>query len=157
MQPHSMCAVALSNYIWYANGQAGVDYRVTVEFRRHDGTYRNLKYRCTPSLSTDKSRLDIFIIRDGGGIACTITLDKRGAEGSEVSSSHSQQHVSGLREVYNLYKGKVKNGMHYNSLMYKGFEGELITQADPKKMTMKTEVKVTQDRYATINYLIIID
>jgi len=157
MQPHSMCAVALSDYIWHWDGATGKDYRVSVEYRRYDGTYRSLKYRCTPTLSTDRRQLDVFVVRDGGGIACTVTLMKSGSEGSEVTSRHSQQHVSGLREVYNLYRGKVKNGMHYNSLMYKRFEGELISRADPKKMRIVTEVLVDEYKFVPISYQVEID
>jgi hypothetical protein len=74
-------------------------------------------------------------------------------EGSEITMTHETIHVSGLREVFNLYKLKVANGLSYNSEKYKAFAGEFQTD-DYKKLDLNCEVKQRDDKFIMVKYLI---
>lgn len=152
MQPHSMCAVALAGYVWNRPEPKHVTSCVMgVEYKR-DGTYRKNIYRLSNILtSPDNREMRVHIVRDGGGISCEITLRRSSTqEGSEVTMTHGQIHVSGLREVYNLYKNKVSSGMHYNSERYRNFKGDV--SSNRKKMQLWCEVKNRYGNFITVLY-----
>lgn len=143
MQPHSMCAVALSSYIWNRPVPEFVARaRMDVEYRNKYGEYRMNKYELeVTSRQKDDREFNVYVIRAGGGISCTLTVRRNSTqEGAEVTMTHSQQHVSGLREVYRLMKKEITGGLHYNSEKYGAFKG-WVTNPDNKKMDFMSEVK----------------
>ncbi|MFZ1721552.1 MAG: hypothetical protein WAU07_03530, partial [Microgenomates group bacterium] len=73
-------------------------------------------------------------------------------EGAEVTQTHSTQHVSGLREVYNLYRGTVSGGMHYNSVKYKSFHGEAPYKSDPKQLHLYSDVRRKDGGFSPVLY-----
>lgn len=155
MQPHSMCAVSLANYIWNNyQRQPESEFRMTVDYRNHHGNYRSLKYRLfNVRVSPDNLELKMNIQRDGGGIDCEVTCRRSSVrEGAEVTQTHGQQHVAGLREVYNLYRGKVMNGTHYGSRKYKSFRGETPAKSDPKTLHLHTDVKRPDGSFVEVFY-----
>lgn len=152
MQPHSMCAVALAGYVWNRPEIKQVSSGVMhVEYRK-DGTYKKNIYRLgNIHVSPDGREIKVRIIRDGGGISCEITIRRSSAqEGSEVTMTHGQIHVAGLREVYNLYKLKVASGLHYNSERYRAFAGEF--SSDRKKLRFVSEVKNRSGSFVPVGY-----
>lgn len=126
MQPHSMCAVALAHYFWNSPEKVTVDRcRMRVEYRDHNDRTRNLYYLIT-NVSEDKDgrRFSMNIVRDGGGIDCTITVSRNStSEGAEVTMTHYPEHHAGLTEIFSLYKKQIRSGRHRNSKKYKNFEG----------------------------------
>lgn len=152
-----MCALALSNFIW--NGYAGApqkEYRMRVEYRQHEGNFRRLYYRLfAVEVSPDNRQLQVNIIRDGGGIDCRITVRRAStSEGSELTMTHGEQHTAGLEEIFNLYKGKISNGMHRNSKLYREFSGEVFSREDYKKMWLFTDVKKADGSFVKIRYML---
>ncbi len=152
-----MCALALANYIWNNyQRQPESEFRMEVDYRTQAGIYKSLKYRLfNVQASSDNLELKVTVQRDGGGIDCEITCRRSSySEGAEVTQTHSMQHVVGLREVYNLYRGKVSGGMHYNSKRYKSFRGEAPYKLDPKKMHFYTEVRRPDDSFVELLYVL---
>lgn len=155
MQPHSMCAVALANYVWnspYFMGHVeGAN--MNVSYQNSEGKYRLMKYELSGfNLEKDNRTFSVFILRGGGGISCKITATRGTAEvGAKVSMTHSQNHVSGLREEYTLNAKEIANGRHYNSQRYRNFSGE-NAHPDRLKLKMRCEVRVEKERYITIPY-----
>lgn len=141
MQPHSMCTVGLCNYVWNYYKPVENEYRMSVEYRSEYGV-KVLYYRLfNVKVSEDGTELSVAIQRDGGGLACVVHARRASrTEGAEVTMTHETQHVAGLREVYNLYKGQVLNGMHYNSKKYRGFRGQLASKSDPKHFQLTTDL-----------------
>lgn len=152
MQPHSMCAVALAGYMWNRPETKKInECSMEVEYRK-DGQYKKNVYRLSRiTLSPDDREINVHILRDGGGISCTITIRRSSVvEGSQVTMTHSQNHVAGLREVYNLYKHNVASGFNYNSERYKAFRGTI--SSDREKVVLDCEVKRSNGLYAVVNY-----
>lgn len=146
MQPHSMCAVALVNYMWNRHSPTGIKSCVmNVEYYLR-GKYRLNKYELTGiKESEDRKSIKVYIMRSGGGIACQITAERNSAsEGSKVTLTHSQNHISGLREEFNLYKNKVIQGRHYNSQKYRNFSGE-SRHPDRIRFQLDSEIKRKDD------------
>lgn len=153
MQPHSMAAVALAGYMWNSHSNPVVSKCVMrVEYRR-DGDYVSHSYDLTNvQESSDKRELKVSIMRSGGGLACTINLRRSSLqEGCEITMTHETIHVSGLREVFNLYKMRIANGMHYNSQRYRAFEGD-YQSSDRKKLTLTCEVKTRHGNFVPVRY-----
>ena len=141
MQPHSMCAVALAGYMWnrvepvkVTNCSMEVEYTVR-------GRYKKNVYRLSNiAVSSDNREISFSVIRDGGGLACVIDIRRSSfSEGFEVTMTHRTTHISGLREVYNLYKNRVSGGFNYNSRKYGGFKGTL--SSDRKTVELECEVR----------------
>lgn len=155
MQPHSMCAVALANYVWNSFEKIKVSScAMNIEYLNRYGENQLKKYRLSNfAESSDRREFTVYIIRDGGGISCSITVRRNTTqEGAEVEMTHSQIHVSGLREVYRLMKEEITNGRHYNSLIYKDFKGEQ-TSSDRRKLRLWTDVKQKKDdRFVRTQY-----
>lgn len=146
MQPHSMCAVALANYMWNRHDPTGISsakMKIDYELRNRPRTnaYR-LDYIEENKNSTE---IKFYIMRDGGGIACQITISRSSpSEGSKVTMTHSQNHISGLKEEFYLYKNKAISGQHRNSLKYRNFDGE-SSHPERKKFTLRSEIKRGKD------------
>ncbi len=154
MQPHSMCAVALANYMWNRPERRLVkSCYMDVEYYTTDGKYKLNKYDLTHiEESDDRRTLKVYIMRSGGGISCQITLMRSSVEeGGEITMTHSQNHVSGLREVYKLYKNKLQNGMHYNSERYRNFKGESY-HPERKTFHLESEVRIKNDIFVWKTY-----
>jgi len=149
-----MCALAVAHYVWNdPYHQVPKSMMMNVEYRNRYGEYKLNKYELSDIReSSDKRELSAYIIRGGGGISCTITIRRNTTlEGAELEMSHSQNHVSGLREVYGLMKEKIIQGRHYNSLMYRNFEAEQVGP-ERKKLKLRTEVKQTDNQFKTAEY-----
>jgi hypothetical protein len=128
MQPHSMCAVALAHYIWNNPDSVTVkDCAMRVEYRDHHDHFRNLYYRISNvRQEKDDREFKMDIVRDGGGVNCVMIISRNSTtEGAEVTIKHDPEHISGLVEIFNLYKNKVSSGRHRNSRKYAGFEGHM--------------------------------
>ncbi len=149
-----MCAVALAHYIWNSSYQLKINRCVVnVEYRNRFGEYRLNKYELSYfNEKPDRREFSVYVIRAGGGISCTLTVRRNTVqEGSEVELVHSQNHLSGLREVFRLLKSRIAEGRHYNSLLYKNFEGE---NAHPErtKIRLKTEVRQKNGVFVQVPY-----
>lgn len=152
MQPHSMCAVALAGYVWNRPEPKKIkSCSMEVEYKSN-GLYKKNIYRLSNiSISSDDREMDVHIIRDGGGISCTMNIRRSSkSEGSQVTMTHGQIHVAGLREVYNLYKNNISGGMHYNSQRYKGFKGTI--SASREKVVLDCEVIQKNGSVAEVKY-----
>lgn len=146
MQPHSMCGVALANYMWNAAEPTGLLSAVMrIEYKLRDRS-RALLYELTNIRENkDHTEIKAYVMRGGGGIACQLTLSRNSAqEGTEVNITHSQNHLSGLKESFKLYKNQVTQGRHRNSEKYKDFKGE-NNHPDKKKFVLDSEVKRKTD------------
>src|SRR3989344_3252384 len=159
MQPHSMCAVALATYMWNRpewlflnNARTEIEYTISEGSQK---IFRHLKYRLDVCSSDLDKKFTVYILRDGGGIACSITVWRDSSqEGSRVYQTHSQQHVAGLVEEYDLWKNKLVNGRHRNSLKYKKFAGEVL-DSDRKKIRLISEIKhPDKDIYTPLSYAV---
>lgn len=159
MQPHSMCAVAVANYVWNAHEKiTATNYEVKVEYIHRRGEFKTNIYRLSGfKEESDRKAFSVYIIRAGGGIACTIYARRNSTqEGSKIEMTHSQNHTSGLREEYELWKKNIKYGRHYNSSLYRDFEGESITD-DRKRINFNCDVKQIDNKtFKKVNYEITI-
>ncbi|NCN24162.1 MAG: hypothetical protein COU65_02895 [Candidatus Pacebacteria bacterium CG10_big_fil_rev_8_21_14_0_10_42_12] len=153
MQPHSMCAVALAAYMWNRTSPVFVsNARAKVIFTRHDGAPRSLYYDLNVESRQDDTKFVVKVIRSVGGIACSITVWRNSSEeGTRVHMTHAQQHISGLMETYKLYKDKIDNGNHRNSMKYKTFSGKVL-QDDRKKLELYSDVKMPRGGFRKIRY-----
>lgn len=153
MQPHSMCALAFARFYWNQYDPIVVKGNVImrVEYQTGTGAYKTNEYRLANiQESSNQLELKIYIIRSSGGISCEITVRRNShSEGAEVTMTHSQQHVAGLREVYQLMKKRISSGRHYNSEKYGTYEGE---SDDPKKLVLNCEVKNSRGGFVRIPY-----
>lgn len=148
-----MCAVAFAKFYWNQYDPIVVkgDVTMRVEYRIGTGEYKTNEYRLSNiQESSDQRELRIYIIRSSGGISCEITIRRNSlSEGAELTMIHSQQHVSGLREVYQLMKKRISGGRHYNSEKYGNYDGE---SDDPKKLVLNCEVKNSKGGFVNIPY-----
>jgi hypothetical protein len=153
MQPHSMCAVALVGFMWSTSTPVKVSSSGMRVVYTKQGAYASHSYDLSNiSESADRRELRVSIMRSGGGLACTVNVRRSSLEeGCEVTITHDTQHVAGLREVFNLYRVRVSNGMSYNSMLYKGFSGEFQT-LDRVKLNLTCDVKRDDDSYASVGY-----
>jgi len=125
---------------------------MNVEYRKK-GIYKLNKYELSNFiLCSDNKEFRVHIMRGGGGITCDITVRRSSKdEGSEVQMTHSQQHVAGLREVFKLYKRRIASGLHYNSMKYGSFEGDVI-HPQRKRMRLYCNVKRKDGGFAPVPY-----
>ena len=154
MQPHSMCALAAANLVWNTHeDMSGLSMvKMDVSYRNKDAEYKLNKYELSNFNFKSEREFEVMIIRAGGGIACTMTVRRKSTEpGSGVVMTHSQNHISGLREEFSLYKNKVKSGQHYNSKMYKCFEGE-GSHPERKALKLRCEIKRKTGHFMPSNY-----
>ena len=155
MQPHSMCALALAGYVWNCYDSSAISKCVMrVEYRR-DGEYVSHSYDLTNVReSNDRRELKVQIMRSGGGLSCVMNIRRSSTqEGSEITMTHETIHISGLREVFNLYKMRISNGMHYNSARYRAYGGEFQT-SDRKKLDFTCEVKTSSGSFVPVRYML---
>jgi hypothetical protein len=153
MQPHSMAVLALAGFIWNRPRRYSINKAVMrVEYLKN-GKYASNIYELTDiEESEDQRELVVRTMRGGGGLSCTMDVRRSSAqEGAEVTMTHRTIHVSGLREVFKLYKTKIVAGMHYNSRRYRNFKGEYMTP-DRKKLRMYCEVKRSDGYFTEIPY-----
>ncbi|NCN83047.1 MAG: hypothetical protein GW947_03705 [Candidatus Pacebacteria bacterium] len=130
MQPHSMCALAVAGYVW--NRPAPIDPKyqrtkfnnVELEFTDHRDKTRKIYYNLEiTKRKADEKELDIRAVKSSGDLACTLEIRRASNdEGSKVTVVHQTQHVSGLKEIYNLYKDYTTDGHHENSTKYGKFK-----------------------------------
>jgi hypothetical protein len=164
MQPHSMASMAFASHIWN-NGQnqnylyqeiTGAE--VEVEYRDKHGKYRDLFYRINVvNQSADKRELQLYVVRSNGGIACTMTVRRNSLqEGAHITMTHSQQHVAGLREEFQLMKKSITQGHHYNSEKYKNYKGQILYEG--REVDLETDVIIDSHRglYVTLPYKVFI-
>lgn len=157
MQPHSQCAVALAGFIWNNRSDekvVGADFKVW--WQDLSGQYNQHVYNMKfISESDDKLSFSVMTQRDGGGTdPCTIQLWRKSPEeGSLITMYHQTNHVSGLREEFNLYRLAVSNGMHYNSQKYRAFHGGFRTD-NWKDLDLISEIKRSDDTFAEVRYQI---
>ena len=143
MQPHSMCTVALTNYIWNSShGNVPKEAKARIEYRNRDGSYKTNAYRLFDiRVNKDNTELTVSIIRDGGGLSCTMHARRSStSEGSLITMTHETQHISGLREEFNLYKSGIKNGRHVNSRAYGPFQGD-VQRHNLETLTLVCSIK----------------
>lgn len=164
MQPHSMAAMTFASYIW--NNEQSQEYRyetivggeTEVEYRDKYGAFRDLFYRMeVVGRSSDDKELQIYVLRSGGGIACVVTVRRNSLqEGAHITMTHSQQHISGLREEFNLMKKSITQGMHYNSEKYKNYKGQILYEG--KEVDLETDVVIDQRRglFITLPYKVFV-
>lgn len=149
-----MCALAAANLVWNTHeDMSGLSMvKMDVSYVDKYGKYKTNKYELSNFQFKDEREFSVMIIRGGGGIACTMSIRRRSAEeGSEVEMTHSQNHVSGLREVFSLSKNKIKGGRHYNSKMYRCFEGE-GHHPERKGMNLICEIKRPTGNFGNSKY-----
>lgn len=158
MQPHSMCAVALTGYLWN-NYDKTIEskYTMRVEYYNRYGDYVSHSYDLTDvKESSDKHELKIRIMRSGGGLACVVRVRRNSlSEGCKVEMEHETIHISGLREEYKLYKTDVSEGRHYNSMRYRRFAGHF--GSEKKKLSLVCEIKRDDGSYYSAAYKLEID
>lgn len=148
-----MCAAALATYVWNRPERMEVTSSVMdVEYRK-DGVYKLNRYELSNYISsTDNREFRVLVMRGGGGISCNVTVRRSSLdEGSEVTMTHSQIHVAGLREVFTLWKMRIANGQNYNSFKYGAFEADVM---HPKRLKMKfyCQLKHANGYYITVPY-----
>ncbi|PIY80983.1 MAG: hypothetical protein COY80_00230 [Candidatus Pacebacteria bacterium CG_4_10_14_0_8_um_filter_42_14] len=100
----------------------------------------------------------INVIREEGGINCTITIVRKSAiEGTRTIAEHSQQHRSGLRELSEMSNKRIEDGHHRNSLVYNRFSAVAAAE-DRMNWKFPSDV-ITQDKksFRKINYLVKIE
>lgn len=154
MQPHSMCALGMAGYVWggvEVPCPSSASMKVIYQDKYH--YYKtNVYYLSNIKEDDDHKRMSVDIVRGGGGIACTITITRRSAEeGAEIEMTHSQQHVSGLREVSRISHTQVSEGRHYNSMKYGDFSGK-FTQSDRKRMQLMCDIKRDDGSFMSVQY-----
>lgn len=155
MQPHSMCVVSLVGLMWNSLSPKQVSRcEMRVEYTKR-GSYAFHSYELSNIYeSPDRRELRVSVMRAGGGLACTVNVRRSSLqEGCEVTMTHDTIHVSGLREVFHLYRLKASGGMSYNSRLYKGFAGEFQTD-DYKKLDLVCEVLNDNDVHVPVRYQI---
>ncbi len=112
-----MVAIMAAHHIWnHGNPRRANFGQVKVEFRdAWDRQHTRYYWYTNVKESTDKCELVMDINYDG---SCTITVRRNSpTEGAEFELKHSQQHASGLREYFKMYKTQA-SGDHINSLKY---------------------------------------
>lgn len=153
MQPHSMCALALATYVWNRPQRMEVtSATMDVEYRQH-GLYKLNRYELSNFVQcTDGTDFRVKVMRSGGGLSCDVTVRRQSlTEGAQVEMTHSQQHTAGLREVFNLSKGRIANGRHYNSQRYGAFAGEVI-HPERKRLRLYCDVKLKNGNFLKVPY-----
>jgi len=154
MQPHSMCTLALANYAWNSiNPRLPEACSARIEYKDKNGLYKSNGYKLYGiRLNSDNTELTVSIVRDGGGLSCTMHARRSStSEGSSVTMTHETQHVSGLREIFNLYKSGIKSGRHENSQKYGDFNGD-IRPHNYKDLRLECKIKKDNGSMATSSY-----
>lgn len=150
-----MCVVALTAYLWNRPVRLNLKKAlIYITYRNRYGEYKNNVYDTEiVSRSPDDCELKVYVIRSGGGISCTVTAKRNSTqEGSEVVfTDHSQHHLSGLRELYKLYKNRIAYGDNQGSKLYRRFEGE-TTDDTRRRYRMMCEVINSQEQYVPVLY-----
>lgn len=151
MQPHSMCALALSYYTWINKAEYS-SCRLRVRYRNKFGEKTN--YYDLKEIDHSGRNLSSYIIRSGGGLACTITAKIDSYD--KVEMTHSIQHVAGLTEIFTLRKGEIIGGYHRNSKMYRNFYGSVKT--DETTIELKCEIlDKSEKNFIKVDYELSID
>lgn len=135
MQPHSMCTLALANFVWNRPkdqqvliGNSKINMKVdyislpgSPDERSRTLYYDLYNYEET----TDRYEFKVNIVRASGGINCQMRVwrDSLG-EPQTVKMTHGQQHAAGLMEEFRMYRRSLK-GHHHNSKRYTSFSGDI--------------------------------
>lgn len=138
MQPHSMCAVALSYYTWINETKYSFC-RMRVKYKSHKG--ERLMYYDLKDIQYRGNQVSTSIVRSGGGLSCTITSKLESSE--RVEMTHGTQHIAGLTEIFTLRKKEIIGGHHRNSLKYRNFSGYIKKDSlgDETKLELTCEVQ----------------
>jgi len=154
MQPHSMCTLALTNYLWNDPYHINISScEMKVEYRSIDGRHKTMYYTLMDIVqSKDRREITSRIKRHSGGFSCTMTADRNSIqEGSEITMRHSVIHIHGLKETFNLWKKNTSNGRHHNSKRYAGFKGEQ-RGPDRKQYDLNCEILADTGEWLTSKY-----
>lgn len=154
-----MAGLLLANHIWDPHEPKKLKLcSLTVEYTQPDNTYKR-NYYLAKWFKIDPSmlRFSFTIIRDGGGIDCEITAERKSTqEGSLVVQTHSQQHISYLREEYKLWSKEIRDGEHFNSMKYRAYYGHK-DHPEGKRWQLVSEVKNSQGAFVTRPYTLQIE
>ncbi len=147
MQPHSMCALAVAAYVWNRpkpvdKKYLGEKFSVEIEYETQSRERKQLEYKIEiTQRDTKEEKMVVRAIRSHGGLDCRLTLERNSsAEGSKVTVRHSQQHVAGLREIYELHNKYTRSGHHVNSMKYNRFDATFSDDDDRKNGTLETDI-----------------
>ncbi|MEO8581172.1 MAG: hypothetical protein ABI425_01175 [Patescibacteria group bacterium] len=135
MQPHSMSALAVANYVFaFGFGQKlpprGA--QVEIEYKTPDGKTKAI-YHTISQIEGVGAIPYISLVKVGVrttyGELCTVTVRRKSTglfkSGEELIATHSVQHVAGLEEHYYPDRKKV-SGFHRNSYRYRNFGGDVV-------------------------------
>lgn len=138
MQPHSMCALALSYYTWINERQYSFC-RMRVKYRNNKG--ERVMYYDLKEIEYKGKQLSTSIVRSGGGLACRVTAKLESSE--RVEMTHGTQHVAGLTEIFTLRKKEIIGGYHKNSMKYRNFSGtvKLDSIGEETKIELRCDIK----------------
>lgn len=154
MQPHSMAALGLAGFVWnnpYKEIKSSA--RAEVEYRKRADELKTNYYDLSGiTLSSDNRTLTVTIGRVIKGAPCTITI-RRDTDDvpCKVTMTHSPQHVADLREEFRLTRSQIQDGRHYNSYIYREYNGK-FTVDDCSRSDLSCEMKNREDRYVWVNY-----
>lgn len=132
MQPHSMCALALSYYHWI-NEKKYSSCTMRVKYNSYKG--EKVLYYDLKEIDYSPKQLSVAIVRSGGGLACRVTSKLVTSE--RVEMTHGTQHVAGLTEIFTIRKKEIIGGYHKNSKRYRTFRSIEI-----KKDSIGEETKI---------------
>jgi len=153
-----MAVQTLAAYAWGFHRLPNIrSARIKISFRKHDGHQRVLYYEMVVTELTEEN-IVVRIIRQKGGINCQIKIERNSSEeGTRTTAEHSQQHVSGLKELSKIRKYIIEEGTHRNSLAYRDFSARKLTP-DRKRWEFKSEM-ITDDKknYRYLTYTAVIE
>lgn len=150
-----MAAMMFASHIWNKSSRDEIKKaEVEVEYQNRYGQYKYNIYNLEVSnRSKDDRELQLYVIRGGGGISCTLTIRRNSTqEGGHVTMTHSQNHVSGLREEFVLMKKTIREGRHYNSAKYRNYAGDISNEGE--EIDFVSEIKNDQGNFIPLRYKI---
>jgi hypothetical protein len=142
MQPHSMCIVALVNYCWNCRRPLPSRCKVRISYRNSRGDSKLNIYRLSDiKENAEKKELQATVIRDGGGLSCTVYASRSSSDNSStITLKHDTNHLSGLREEFKLGSSSINSGKNENSKRYGSFSGSFNPNI-PERLTLNCEIK----------------
>ena len=142
-----MCALAVAAYVWnrprpVSEKYLGNKYSVEIEYETQFKERKQLTYNIEITQRDAKEeKLVVRAIRSHGGLDCRLFIERNSnTEGSKVTVRHSQQHVAGLLEIYELHNRYTKLGHHINSRKYNRFDATFSDDDDRKNGTLETDI-----------------
>ncbi|PIR60836.1 MAG: hypothetical protein COU67_00050 [Candidatus Pacebacteria bacterium CG10_big_fil_rev_8_21_14_0_10_44_54] len=142
-----MCALAVAAYVWNRpkpvdQKYLGKKFSIEIEYETQFRERKQLIYIIEiTQRDTKEEKLVVWTQRSHGGTPCSLTLERNSnVEGSKVVVHHSQQHVAGLREIYDLYDRRTQSGHHINSKKYNRFDATFSDADDRKSGVLETDI-----------------